>query len=482
MAVTWLLDGMGIVPARDVDYAVTVREFLIHGQDLSTLARTAHKRGKLPSFWRDAVCAWDVVRAQLTLTPPTTPWQILAMPLHGNPEVHDCGGPVCTPPECTHVRHLWHTREWRPLRPEELGVTGVALSHLWSCLPTLWVRSPADAPQWAAQDWAVATATFGYSLVPNGALVQVLQIHGVSAFCTFYAMVPAHGWLSAGMAMVSLSSLQPATVEPLRRANDGLGAVVWLCGLTHETYASARDRLAVPQLHACSAMRYATMRRLLRTTSVVPDAAQRMRRAASLPLTAKLPALMLNLRSAPLPAGLRNFSLDLACGVLPTGLGIKFVDEKTCLYCHAVKDTAWHFVDECVYLRPLRQWYADVWTAMSWPLPLPSFGRFLVYGYAPRVGDYTAALALHGALLAAAQYARYTLTGSHLPAASARIVARAQERLMYHLRLDRRFAVDGSAEAGGTLIRPHTAHAFSARWGSLCWATHGRLAFHQLLM
>jgi hypothetical protein len=145
---------------------------------------------------------------------------------------------------------------------------------------------------------------------------------------------------------------------------------------------------------------------------------------------------MLNLRSAPLPAGLRNFSLDLACGVLPTGLGIKFVDEKTCLYCHAVKDTAWHFVDECVYLRPLRQWYADVWTAMSWPLPLPSFGRFLVYGYAPRVGDYTAALALHGALLAAAQYARYTLTGRHLPAASARIVARAQERLMYHLRLD----------------------------------------------
>ena len=105
--------------------------------------------------------------------------------------------------------------------------------------------------------------------------------------------------------------------------------------------------------------------------------------------------------------------MDLALGVLPCGKGIKYVETSLCLFCKRARDTIKHLAEDCPYLQPLRDWYAEMWTVTTWPMPPPLFHTYMVCGHAARRGDDVASL--HGAILAAGVAARNALVTTHLP-------------------------------------------------------------------
>ena len=153
---------------------------------------------------------------------------------------------------------------------------------------------------------------------------------------------------------------------------------------------------------------------------------------------------------------------------MPCGRAVKGRDHRHCTCCsERVDDTIWHFAEECSYLQPLRDWYGDLWWALGWTGDPPGFGQFLIYRHAPRHGDYTAMMAIHGAVLEAAKHARHgeVMAGARV----GDIVKRAKARMRLQLRLDWKLATDGSSKRAETTMRPHGRAAFLKRWGALCW-------------
>eukprot|EP01048_Picozoa_sp_COSAG05_P018708 COSAG05_NODE_2786_length_2637_cov_6.436769_2_plen_280_part_00 len=66
---------------------------------------------------------------------------------------------------------------------------------------------------------------------------------------------------------------------------------------------------------------------------------------------------------------------------------------------------------------PLRDLFSQLWLTLQWAGAAPSFARFLVYGAAPRAGNSHSVVAIRGAILAAARWARVVITAPpHQPA------------------------------------------------------------------
>ena len=104
-------------------------------------------------------------------------------------------------------------------------------------------------------------------------------------------------------------------------------------------------------------------------------------------------------------------------------------------------------------------WLRSVWDALRWPAPNPGadprlFALFTNYGWAPRVGDRVASMALQGAVLLASRAARYRLSLTGTPLAADDMVREAQTRLAFHIGLDWRCATQGCF---AQMLRPITA-------------------------
>ena len=174
------------------------------------------------------------------------------------------------------------------------------------------------------------------------------------------------------------------------------------------------------------------------------------------------------------------FAFDLASGGLATGRGISGVTTSLCRICGNAADSIPHFLAECPYLRPLRSWLRGVWGALRWPTPNPGadprlFALFANYGWAPRVGDRVASMALQGAVLLASRAARYRLSLTGTPLAADDMVREAQTRLAFHIGLDWRCATQPDSFADDIQsVRPPTRQAFFERWGCVCRVNSGK--------
>jgi hypothetical protein len=142
------------------------------------------------------------------------------------------------------------------------------------------------------------------------------------------------------------------------------------------------------------------------------------------------------------PAPIRNFGLDMAWGVMPCGLAVAGAVDNRCPHCGAARGSVGHFVTECPSLHPLREWLQSTWRRLTWPGDAPDFGKFLVYGYSPRIVGFGPTQALQGALLAGAKQVRHARVSSEggRTVSPVEMVRVAIQQLEEYMRLDWRHA------------------------------------------
>ena len=470
IGVYWMRLALGVPDARDVDYAITVREGLLHGQDLSDHARRSRRQGKMTRFWADAIIAWEKLRDSMTVTGPRTSHEVLSMPLVGNPAVRDRGQVRADSDNAywqargvTHVRHLWDMTGWRRLSPAELLADIAELESLWSCVPTVWQATLEQPTPVQAGDWVVTD---------TGAPARVeLKVNG-GYMVMQHRQIAAGGWEATDLDRVAQRDVLPAVVESAHVSAER--QVHWLVGPTHTHFASSRTRARLPK-HGNSTLgglRIGQAYKLLQPgRQTMTRAASAVQRAVAPPFSLKLRVAVHKIDTGPWPARIRNFSSDLARGTMPCGLAIKDCIDRRCAHCGAEQDNIGHFA-QCSLLHPLRRWAECLCMTLGWPRPQPGwFPAFLVYGYLPRSGDPRVLTALHGAVLSAALHARRARTDQEAgrSCTAAELNGVAARRLRYHMLLDWRAATGQGYVEWRALdsARPTTHAAWAAAWGTL---------------
>ena len=492
MAADGIAQVLNVEVAADGDTATQTREALLLGEVPGFPAKPPPTYA-IPDHWIAYLAAWRQLRPHLTVDPPNTHEQVLAVPLLVNSQLLT----VSPSPEqrtemagakVTHVRHLWHAELTRWRTPAELRMCQNTVDQLQQRMPAAWQRLlQSGTTPFAPGHWVLVGASCTDCSRPycSGQLALVTSVLAPGMYvATMYSIILAGGWRPTGFRAVPASSMTHATVENECRATDGGSRVRWLTGPTALAHFASRDSVRIQQTGRATPLSSATqavIRRVLHgAVSMSPSALQLQSDLGHAGHKALRDAFVA-VKQAPWPPLVRNFAYDLAADALPCGQGIRGVLTSACIFCCACRcgaiprDTVHHLVRDCPYLQPLRDLFAELWLALQWTGTAPSFVQFLVYGAAPRAGNSRSTVAIRGAMLAAARWARVVITASpYQPARPVAIRRLAQRLLRHHIRLDwqvsstptyRHMRVPNSRRLAS---RPLSAALFTAQWGCLC--------------
>ena len=320
---------------------------------------------------------------------------------------------------------------------------------------------------------------------PTLAKISAAPRLSTPALVTLYRRDVVGGWRDAGeQRPVPVAAITRATVEEHDRSPDRLGPVVLLVGSTARSFAAARSGVLTPGRQPLHKLRQRSLRRLLEGEHARTDASRKVLAELNAPALLNVKQMYLGIINAPWPASVRNFAWDMAAGVMPCGRSVKGSGGSHCLVCaqqaHAPLDSVAHFA-QCSCLAELRRWFATIWRRMGW-IGEPSFAHFMICGHAPRCGDFVAATAIRGALIATARWIRNSviLNGEVKPPQAARQYA--AYRLRHHVLLDYQCASAADRGVGPTSRwRPATVAAFVTRWTEVCTLANGLLSFHAII-